>query len=74
MLKYFKNKVAKLNFKQDETSELIQLLREILYSHDEEIKSMDKDTAGSVNSLSVLYNTMMTTGIVAEINGNFTNN
>ena len=74
MLKYFKNKVAKLNIKQDETSELIQLLREILYSHDEEIKSMDKDTTGSVNSLSVLYNTMMTTGIVAEIIGNFTNN
>ena len=74
VLKYFKNEVAKLNIKQDETSELIQLLREILYSHDEEIKSMDKDTTGFVNSLSVLYNTMMTTGIVAEINGNFTNN
>ena len=26
-----------LNIKQDEKSELIQLLREILYSHDEEI-------------------------------------
>ena len=73
MLNYFKNKVAKLNIKQDETSELIQLLREILYSQDEKIKIMDKDTTGSMNSLNVLHNTMMTTGIVAEINGNFTN-
>ena len=32
-------------------------------------ESMKKDTTGFVNSLSVLYNTMMTTGIVAEING-----
>ena len=69
MLKYFKGKVAKLNIKQDEKSELIQLLREILCSHDKEIKSMEKDTTGSVKILSVLYNTMMTTGIVAEING-----
>ena len=69
MLKYFISKVAKLNIKQEEKSELIQLLCEILYSHDEEIKSMEKDTTGSVNSLSVLNNTMMTTGIVVEING-----
>ena len=69
MLKYFKGKVAKLNIKQDEKSELIQLLREILCSHDKEIKSMEKDTTGMVKILSVLYNTMMTTGIVAEING-----
>ena len=36
VLKYFKSKVAKLKIKQDEKSKLIQLLREILYSHDEE--------------------------------------
>lgn len=36
VLKYFKTKVAKLNLNQDEKSELVQLLREILYSDDEE--------------------------------------
>ena len=64
VLKYFKSKVAKLKIKQDEKSELIQLLREILILMMR--KSMKKDTTGSVNSLSVLYNTMMTTGIWAR--------
>ena len=37
VLKYFKTKVAKLDLKQDKKSELIQLLHQILYSHDEKV-------------------------------------
>ena len=37
VLKYFKTKVSKLDLKQDQKSELIQLLHQILYSHDEEV-------------------------------------
>ena len=68
MLKYFKSKVAKLNIKQDEKSELIQLLREILYSHDEE-KYEERHSRLREQFECFFYNTMMITGIVAEING-----
>ena len=37
ILKYFKTKVSQLDLKQDQRSELIQLLHQILYSHDEEV-------------------------------------
>ena len=39
VLKYFKTKVSKLDLKQDQKSDLIQLLHHILYSHDEDVHS-----------------------------------